>query len=816
MDQSVDTINTFLQSDEGKERMLTVCESSSNSSDVDVTDVYATEILPSVKGTVTKVSKFVLDKSSDCQEMVHSLCDYMIVAGTLMEQDALALFDGNHQLSDYQASLKRDMFNVATNVDTLLNDRGNFDLDKFISDDNGIDTVTRKAIVDALPDEYEGLLNLAPKPLLKIVALYDRKNYATKTCKGNGVYGNDNAWCIFNSCVNCDTKSVSKYLYKMFHNGDEPPDDIGDGIVGGDLHMTILDKGSDSYLLEQTDQVAEHLGCTRRQLFWKNLLQVAKQAIVNLALGGFKLRVKFSSAMAGREVHELFGDDKYLQRVKESRLLSSVFTPHANVLLSRLNKDMKAYGLMDGLLRKCINANYAHAYEYVIGASPGWETDFFNVWGKDQLPFLGIDPGLMGSLAKHMASARVNWDPTRLTVERRGVFDSEAAIHTLPGLMTILRSCRAAQETTSVIGRLAARMNNGEEGIDLSVEAANLGLKLKRLVKRVKAQRRNQKNLADLSRAAAASNRDEDVDIDALAKSRDQTVSHTKEKLENTKQAQTNLADLSRAAAASNRDEDVDIDALAKSRDQTVSHTKEKLENTKQAQTNLADLSRAAAASVCGESVDIDSLAKARDQSVSHTREKLDNSKQNQNRFKAMMEDKRKQVVAEYKGAIIGTFAMAKYISSSGRDAKRYSLQARLEQKFNNKAVVGIGKTQIDKVLESGGRLKLLGMSLRAPHDNEQFTEAELKTGFRVDVPEFTNWEEANTLIKITHHDGSANKKPCKKGTIYKTESQINRTRGLCIRCGCAKDERCNSGKQLGIKAFGIEENTIPFGNFLL
>jgi len=750
--------------------MLTVCESSlDDSSDVDVTDVYATEILPSVKGTVTKVSKFVLDKSSDCQEMVHSLCNHMSVAETLMEQDALALFDGNHQLSDYQASLKRDMFNVATNVNTLLNDRGNFDLDKFISDDNDIETITRKAIVDALPNKYEGLLNLDPKPLLKVVALYDRKNYATKTCKGNGVYGDDNAWCLFNSCVNCDTKSVSKYLYKMFHNGDEPPDDIGDGIVGGDLHMTILDKGSDSYLLEQTDQVAEHLECTRRQLFWKNLLQVAKQAIINLALpGGFKLRVKFSSAMAGREVHELFGDDKYLQRVKETRLLSSVFTPHANVLLARLNKDLRAYGAMDGQLRKCINGNYAHAYEYVIGASPGWVTDFFNVWGKDQESFLGIDPGLMNSLAKHMASAIVNWDRKRLTVERREVFDSEVAIHTLPGLMTILKSCRAAQETTSAIGHLAARMNNGEEGIDLSVEAANLGLKLKRLVKRIKAQRRNQKNLTDLSRAAAASVRGDSVDINALAKSRDQSVSHTREKLHNTKQAQTNLADLSRAAAASVRGDSVDIDALAKSRGQTVSHTREKLDNSKQAQT----------------------------------------------KFKAKKEDERKQVVAEYQDTIIGTFPMALYMSGSGRDAKRYSLQARLEQKFNNKAIPGISKSQISSAFNSDSLL--LGMSLREPHDNEQFSEAELKTGFRVNVPEFTNWEEANELIEITHHDGSANEKPCKKGTIYRTESQIDRTKRLRIRCGCAKeDERCNSGKRLGVTAFGVEENVIPFGNFL-
>ena len=150
----------------------------------------------------------------------------------------------------------------------------------------------------------------------------------------------------------------------MFHNGEEPPNDIGDGIVGGDLHMTILDKGTDSYLLEQTDKVAEHLGCTRQQLYAKNFLQVAKQAIVNLALGGpeHKLRVKYSSAMAVREIQRLDGNEKY-QGVVESSFMSWVMTPHANVLLCKLNKDLRAYGPMDGELREKINASYAWAYE---------------------------------------------------------------------------------------------------------------------------------------------------------------------------------------------------------------------------------------------------------------------------------------------------------------------------------------------------------------------------------------------------------------------------------------------------------------------
>jgi len=370
------------------------------------------------------------------------------------------------------------------------------------------------------------------------------------------------------------------------------------------------------------------------------------------------------------------------------------------------------------------------------------------------------------------------------------------------------------------IGNLsrAASVANRDGAVDIDALAKTRDEPVSRTRRSLDNTKRSQNLHADLSRAASVANRNEAVDIDTLAESRGQTVRETREKLDNTKRSQNFHADLSRVAATSNRGNKVDLKALAESRGQTVRETREKLDNTKRSQNLHADLSRAASASNEGKDVDIDALAKARGQTVRDTREKLDNTKQAMNKFKTMMKDKRKQVVAEFDSTIIGTFAMAGHKSGSGRYAKRYSLQARLEQMFDNKAIPGISKSPIEQIMESGGRLKLLCMTLRAPHDNEEFTEAQLKTGFRVDVPEFTNWQRANTLIEITHHDGSRNKKPCKKGTIYKTESQIDRTKRFRIRCGCAKGEKCNNGKEIEANktnAFGIEENIIPFGTFL-
>ena len=168
-------------------------------------------------------------------------------------------------------------------------------------------------------------------------------------------------------------------------------------------------------------------------------------------------------------------------------------------------------------------------------------------------------------------------------------------------------------------------------------------------------------------------------------------------------------------------------------------------------------------------------------------------------------------MVAEYDDIIIGTFAMAAFKKGSSEYAKLYSCLARLLQLFDNKPIPGlIDATQIKRIADGYGGGKLLGMVLRKARSTEEFSEQELRTGFRVNEPAFERWKAANTLLKITHIKDDGSNKIC-EGVIYRTKLQ-RQVKDKRIRCGCDKGNKCNRGDKLGKNNW--EEKIIPFGEF--
>ena len=111
-----------------------------------------------------------------------------------------------------------------------------------------------------------------------------------------------------------------------------------------------------------------------------------------------------------------------------------------------------------------------------------------------------------------MASPEINWGYTKLPDNHRCVFDNEVTNHTLNEFMKMLRSMRAAQETTSAINLLAAAVNRGDN-INYQAEATRLGVKLNRLIKRVRAQQHNQSTFAVSSQLAADKGKGKEIDI---------------------------------------------------------------------------------------------------------------------------------------------------------------------------------------------------------------------------------------------------------------------------------------------------------------
>lgn len=113
---------------------------------------------------------------------------------------------------------------------------------------------------------------------------------------GQGLYGVHNMWNLINPCVNCDVQSISRFLYSECHlekgkktkdcvEGQELIQRLPSMIGGVDFHPTPLDKGTNAELLAQTAAHANALGCSRTLLLSKNLIGLAKLAIVNRAAG---------------------------------------------------------------------------------------------------------------------------------------------------------------------------------------------------------------------------------------------------------------------------------------------------------------------------------------------------------------------------------------------------------------------------------------------------------------------------------------------------------------------------------------------------
>lgn len=98
-------------------------------------------------------------------------------------------------------------------------------------------------------------------------------------------------------------------------------------------------------------------------------------------------------------------------------------------------------------------------------------------------------------------------------------------------------------------------------------------------------------------------------------------------------------------------------------------------------------------------------------------------------------------------------------------------------------------------------------MTLRKARSTEQFTDEELRTGFRENEPAFKKWKKANKLLEITHMKyGGSN--ICEGGTIYRTRFQLEEMSRVQFGCGCDKGKRCTEGY---IRKSQLQQTVIPW-----
>jgi len=446
----------------------------------------------------TKVKSADYGELSGVQQSVKALCNELLLpSGGKFESELLNLVaDHDEEQSRYCEAFGKEATYVATSLECLLEDPASFDIGVIAMDAILSNDTLQVLLSLGVP------LNLAPSPRADVIyAMIDYKNYAVMDDIGSGLYGIHNMWNLFNPCVNCDVQSISRFLYSECHleKGEKTKDCIEgqeliqrlSSIIGGvDFHPTPLVKGTNGELLAQTAAYAKTLGCSRTLLLTKNLVGLAKLAIVNLA-AGTKVRVKASSSMLSEEVWELTGQEKYLQRVQSSRLLDKVHTIHGMGMLMGINKSITMFGDVESEVRKCINSNITFAYEIVINARPNFMSNIFNVWGKDKDFYHELAMGVCHHLAKVLSSHLVQWQPDSLPKPEKVVFDALAEAHTEEGITAVLRKFKAAHNTAKAIGEIAERIiGQGPASVNLEAEALSLPIpvSVQRLKMRLKKQ----------------------------------------------------------------------------------------------------------------------------------------------------------------------------------------------------------------------------------------------------------------------------------------------------------------------------------------